>query len=75
MLRKHYPAPDEKRLVSRFWQSASGSWRGLTASRARLERQVHRLVEGAVAPLLDVPVLLLFGGLSFLLTGKDQLIT
>jgi vitamin B12/bleomycin/antimicrobial peptide transport system ATP-binding/permease protein len=34
MLRKTYIAPDEKRLLSRFWQSASGFWRGLSAWRA-----------------------------------------
>ena len=34
MLRQTYIAPDEKRLLSRFWQSASGFWRGLSAWRA-----------------------------------------
>jgi putative ATP-binding cassette transporter len=34
MLRKTYIAPDEMRLLSRFWQSASGFWRGLSAWRA-----------------------------------------
>src|SRR5450755_3010224 len=29
-------APDEKRLISRFWQSASGFWRGRSAWRAWL---------------------------------------
>jgi len=28
MPRGIYIAPDERRLVSRFWQSASGFWRG-----------------------------------------------
>jgi putative ATP-binding cassette transporter len=36
MLRKPYLAPDEKRLLSRFWQSASGFWRGPAAWRAWL---------------------------------------
>jgi len=31
---KSYLAPDEKRLLSRFWQSASGFWRGPSAWRA-----------------------------------------
>ena len=30
-----YLAPDQKRLLSRFWQSASGFWWGASASRAR----------------------------------------
>jgi len=34
MLRQTYIAPDEKRLLARFWQSASGFWRGLSAWRA-----------------------------------------
>jgi putative ATP-binding cassette transporter len=29
-----YIAPDEKRLLTRFWQSASGFWRGRSAWRA-----------------------------------------
>ena len=29
-----YLAPDEKRLISRFWQSATGFWRGRSAWRA-----------------------------------------
>jgi len=33
---KTYLAPDEKRLLSRFWQSASGFWRGSSAWRAWL---------------------------------------
>ena len=33
---KTYLAPDEKRLLSRFWQSASGFWRGPSAWRAWL---------------------------------------
>jgi putative ATP-binding cassette transporter len=28
---KQYLAPDEKRLLARFWQSASGFWRGPSA--------------------------------------------
>jgi vitamin B12/bleomycin/antimicrobial peptide transport system ATP-binding/permease protein len=36
MLRKPYLAPDEKRLLSRFWQSASRFWRGPAAWRAWL---------------------------------------
>ena len=31
-----YHVPDQKRLLSRFWQSASGFWRGTTAWRAWL---------------------------------------
>src|SRR5450631_2208530 len=33
MLDQTYIAPDEKRLLSRFWQSASGFWRGRSAWR------------------------------------------
>ena len=33
---KIYVAPDEKRLIGRFWQSASGFWRGPNAWRAWL---------------------------------------
>jgi len=36
MLFKTYLAPDKRRLLSRFWQSASGFWRGLPAWRAWL---------------------------------------
>lgn len=36
MLRKDYLAPDEKRLLLRFWQSASGFWQGSSAWRAWL---------------------------------------
>src|SRR5450759_5945603 len=36
MLNRTYIAPDEKRLLSRFWQSASGFWRGRSASRSWL---------------------------------------
>jgi vitamin B12/bleomycin/antimicrobial peptide transport system ATP-binding/permease protein len=36
MLRKPYLAPDERRLLSRFWQSASGFWRGPAAWRTWL---------------------------------------
>ena len=36
MLYQAYLAPDQKRLISRFWQSASGFWRGASASRAWL---------------------------------------
>src|SRR5450631_1293828 len=36
MLDQTYIAPDEKRLLSRFWQSASGFWRGRSAWRAWL---------------------------------------
>lgn len=36
MLRGIYIAPDERRLVSRFWRSASGFWRGPSAWRAWL---------------------------------------
>ena len=36
MLHKAYLAPDEKRLLTRFWQSASGFWRGSNAWRAWL---------------------------------------
>lgn len=31
MLDKEYLAPDERRLHARFWQSASGFWRGPSA--------------------------------------------
>jgi ABC-type uncharacterized transport system fused permease/ATPase subunit len=31
---KTYLVPDEKRLISRFWQSASGFWHGPSAWRA-----------------------------------------
>ena len=31
MLHKEYLAPDERRLLGRFWQSASGFWRGPSA--------------------------------------------
>jgi vitamin B12/bleomycin/antimicrobial peptide transport system ATP-binding/permease protein len=36
MSRETYLAPDEKRLIARFWQSASGFWRGPSAARAWL---------------------------------------
>jgi hypothetical protein len=36
MSRETYLAPDQKRLISRFWQSASGFWRGPPAWRAWL---------------------------------------
>jgi putative ATP-binding cassette transporter len=36
MLERSYIAPDEKRLLSRFWQTASGFWRGQSAWRAWL---------------------------------------
>ena len=36
MLDQAYNAPDEKQLLSRFWQSASGFWRGRSAWRAWL---------------------------------------
>jgi hypothetical protein len=36
MLDQTYIAPDEKRLLARFWQSASGFWRGRSAWRAWL---------------------------------------
>lgn len=36
MPRGIYIAPDERRLISRFWQSASGFWRGPSAWRAWL---------------------------------------
>lgn len=36
MLKQTYLVPDEKRLLSRFWQSASGFWRGRSAWRAWL---------------------------------------
>jgi vitamin B12/bleomycin/antimicrobial peptide transport system ATP-binding/permease protein len=36
MLNRTYIAPDERRLLARFWQSASGYWRGLSAWRAWL---------------------------------------
>jgi len=36
MLRKEYLAPDQRRLLLRFWQSASGFWRGPLAWRAWL---------------------------------------
>ena len=36
MLDQTYNAPDEKQLLSRFWQSASGFWRGRSAWRAWL---------------------------------------
>jgi putative ATP-binding cassette transporter len=31
---KRYLAPDEKRLLARYWQSASGFWRGTSAWRS-----------------------------------------
>jgi putative ATP-binding cassette transporter len=34
MSQETYIAPDERRLISRFWQSASGFWRGPAAWRA-----------------------------------------
>jgi putative ATP-binding cassette transporter len=34
MLEQTYIAPDEKQLLARFWQSASGFWRGRSAWRA-----------------------------------------
>jgi putative ATP-binding cassette transporter len=34
MLYQTYLAPDERRLITRFWQSASGFWRGPQAWRA-----------------------------------------
>lgn len=34
VLNETHPAPDEKELLSRFWQSASGFWRGRSAWRA-----------------------------------------
>ena len=36
MLKRTYIAPDELRLLARFWQSASGFWRGRSAWRAWL---------------------------------------
>jgi putative ATP-binding cassette transporter len=36
MLNRPYLAPDERRLISRFWQSASGFWRGPAAWRVWL---------------------------------------
>lgn len=36
VLNQTYLIPDEKRLLTRFWQSASGYWRGRTAWRAWL---------------------------------------
>jgi putative ATP-binding cassette transporter len=36
VLKQTYLVPDEKRLLSRFWQSASGFWRGRSAWRAWL---------------------------------------
>jgi vitamin B12/bleomycin/antimicrobial peptide transport system ATP-binding/permease protein len=36
MLKRTYLAPDEKQLLARFWQSASGFWRGPGAWRAWL---------------------------------------
>jgi putative ATP-binding cassette transporter len=36
MLDQTYIAPDEQRLLARFWQSASGFWRGRSAWRAWL---------------------------------------
>jgi putative ATP-binding cassette transporter len=36
MLKQTYLAPDEKQLLARFWQSASGYWRGPSAWRAWL---------------------------------------
>jgi putative ATP-binding cassette transporter len=47
---KTYLAPDEKRLLSRFWQSASGFWRGSSAWRAWL--LVALLVATALLQLL-----------------------
>jgi hypothetical protein len=36
MLEQTYIAPDETRLLARFWKSASGFWRGRSARRAWL---------------------------------------
>jgi vitamin B12/bleomycin/antimicrobial peptide transport system ATP-binding/permease protein len=36
MLHRPYLAPDERRLISRFWQAASGFWRGSAAWRTWL---------------------------------------
>ena len=36
MLYRTYLAPNERRLLSRFWESASGFWRGPSAWRAWL---------------------------------------
>jgi vitamin B12/bleomycin/antimicrobial peptide transport system ATP-binding/permease protein len=36
MLNRPYLVPDERRLISRFWQSASGFWRGPSAWRVWL---------------------------------------
>jgi hypothetical protein len=36
MLKQTYIALDERRLLARFWQSASGFWRGRSAWRAWL---------------------------------------
>src|SRR5450631_2401730 len=36
MLEQTYISPDEKQLLARFWQSASGFWRGRSAWRAWL---------------------------------------
>jgi hypothetical protein len=36
MTRHTYPARDERRLIRRFWQSASGFWRGASAWRVWL---------------------------------------
>jgi vitamin B12/bleomycin/antimicrobial peptide transport system ATP-binding/permease protein len=36
MLDQTYIAPDQKRLLARFWKSASGFWRGRSAWRAWL---------------------------------------
>lgn len=50
MLTRTYFAPDEKRLLLRFWQSASGYWRGPSAWRAWL--LVVTLVVNVILQLL-----------------------
>jgi vitamin B12/bleomycin/antimicrobial peptide transport system ATP-binding/permease protein len=50
MLDQIYTAPDEKRLLARFWQSASGFWRGRSAWRAWL--LVTLLIATALLQLL-----------------------
>jgi vitamin B12/bleomycin/antimicrobial peptide transport system ATP-binding/permease protein len=50
MLDRTYIAPDERRLLARFWQSASGFWRGPTAWRAWL--LVTLLIATALLQLL-----------------------
>ena len=54
MLRRTYPALGERELLLRFWQSASGFWRGRTAWMAWLiavALSQHGL-EAPIAPMI-----------------------